>query len=149
MSHGPSRYKIDQENAQLKAEREFEQAKLDAANKAYALEIIAKFNDGARPDRAPAFFPTIRCTMVADMPIVETVCPGCGMITHTDIRHQATRWHPLAVTVAMGVAKVRCTRCGENAPFTRVPKIRADSFSDGRSYNSTWGIMPPSGTGTR
>ena len=106
MSHSPSRHKIEQENARLKAEREFEQAKLDAANKAYALEIIVKFNDRARPDRVPAFFPTIRCVMAADTPVIETVCPGCGMITHTDIRHRKERWHPLA-TVAMVVAKVQ------------------------------------------
>ncbi len=145
MSHGPSRHKIDQENARRKAEREFEQAKLDAANKAYALEIIAKFNDRARPDRVPAFFPTIRCVIVADTPIIETVCPACGMITHTDLRHKRyKRFHPLA-TVAMVVAKVECARCGDNAPFARITRIRGDGNTPVyKDYASTWGMMPPS-----
>lgn len=115
-----------------------------AASKAYARRIIALFNARAGRGRPPAFFPTIKCAIIADTPIVLTVCPGCRTITQTDLR--SLDHHPLA-TVASIIPKASCRRCSPNAPFARITEVKASygAVDDGRSPFATWGMMPPSG----
>jgi len=86
-----------------------------------------------------AFFPTIKCAMVAEMPIVLSVCPACRTITETDLRK--LDYHPLA-TIASIIPKVSCTRCRPNAPFARITAIRPAHQVD-RSPFKTWGMAPP------
>jgi hypothetical protein len=115
-------------------------AEHNASAKAYAGRIIALFNARAGRGRAPAFFPTIQCALVADMPIVRSVCPGCGQITITDLRHG--EWHPLP-TVAMVTAKASCKRCRPNTPFAKITGLSSENVDNGRNWAGTWGMMPP------
>ena len=110
-----------------------------AAAKAYAKRIIALFNARAARGRRPAFFPTIKCAMVAEMPIVLSVCPACRTITETDLCK--LDHHPLA-TIASIIPKVSCQRCRPNAPFARITAIRSAHEVD-RSPFKTWGMAPP------
>jgi hypothetical protein len=111
-----------------------------AAAKAYAHRIVALFNARAARGRRPAFFPTIKCALVAETPIVHTVCPACRTITETDLR--TIDHHPLA-TVASIIPKVSCQRCRPNAPFARIIEVKAVAGADERSPFATWGMMPP------
>ncbi len=113
-----------------------------ATAKGYAQRIVALFNARAARGRRPAFFPTIKCALVAETPIVHTVCPACRTITETDLR--TLDHHPLA-TIASIIPKVSCRRCRPNAPFARIIEIKAAVGADGRSPFATWGMMPPSG----
>jgi len=112
-----------------------------AASKAYALRIVALFNARASRGRRPAFFPTIKCALVADTPIVRSLCPACGTITETDLRK--LDHHPLA-TIASIIPRVSCTRCRPNAPFARILELKSSAAEYGkRPWAATWGMMPP------
>ena len=115
-----------------------------AASRAYARRIVALFNARAARGRRPAFFPTIKCALVADTPIVHTVCPACRTITETDLRR--LDHHPLA-TVASIIPKASCRQCRPNAPFARITEIKSSRGADGYSPFATWGMMPPSKKG--
>jgi hypothetical protein len=116
--HMPERPPNDKDERRREADAA-QRAGQSEASKAYARRIIALFNARAKLGRRPAFFPTIQCRVVADQTKLETVCPGCGMITHSHI--DKDKYHPLA-TVAMLLFKIDCSRCGERAPL---PRIRA------------------------
>jgi hypothetical protein len=112
-----------------------------AAAKAYAHRIIALFNARATCGRQPAFFPTIKCALVAETPIVLSVCPACRTITETDLRK--LDHHPLA-TIASIIPKVSCQRCRPNAPFARILELKSKAVDDGqRPWAAMWGMMPP------
>ena len=108
-----------------------------AAAKGYAQRIVALFNARAARGRRPAFFPTIKCALFAEMPIVLSVCPACHTITETDLR--TVDHHPLATIIP----KASCRRCRPNAPFARILEISAPAGADaGRSPFATWGMLP-------
>jgi hypothetical protein len=142
MPERPPNPKNERREIEAEASRRADEA---AASKAYARRIVALFNARAARGRRPAFFPTIRCALVAEMPIVHTVCPACRTITETDLR--TIDHHPLA-TIASIIPKASCRQCRPNAPFARIIEIKASAGAgDVRSPFATWGMMPPRGKG--
>ena len=137
----PSDRKFEREDAKRKAEADAKRAEEIASAEAYARRIVALFNARATRGRRPAFFPTIKCALVAEMPIVHAACPACRTITETDVR--TIDHHPLA-TIASIIPRVSCQRCRPNAPFARIVEIKAPAGADVRSPFATWGMMPPS-----
>ena len=140
MSPSPSDRQFDKQEARRKAEADASRAEQMAATKAYARRIVALFNARASRGRGYAFFPTIKCALVAETPIVRSVCPGCQQITHTDLR--GVDHHPLA-TIAAIIPKVSCKRCRPNAPFARITGLQSAATDDARPWAATWGMMPP------
>jgi hypothetical protein len=130
----PPNDKDERRQREADAARRAEQAE---ASKAYARRIMALFNARIRRGRRPAFFPTIQCCVVADETALETVCPGCGMITHNHIG--GDKYHPLA-TVAMLLFKVGCSRCGERAPLPRIRAIGSWRVDVGNPFER-WSIL--------
>jgi len=137
MPERPPNHKDERRELEAEATRRADEA---AASKAYARRIIALFNARTARGRRPAFFPTIKCVLVAETPIVLSVCPACRTITETDLRR--TDHHPLA-TIASIIPKVSCQRCRPNAPFARIIEIKAPAGVHERSPFATWGMMPP------
>jgi len=119
---------------------EHERAAQKAASRAYAKRIVALFNaraaKNAATGRGHAFFPTVTCCVVAELPVVETQCPGCGWITHTDLRTKD--YHPLA-TISTLIFKVSCTRCSPNPPLARIREVIPKS-PDYNQVGKTWGM---------
>ncbi|MBV9348126.1 MAG: hypothetical protein JOZ70_12285 [Pseudolabrys sp.] len=114
-----------------------------AAAKAYAERIVKLFNARAAKNsnldaasgRGHAFFPTIKCCVLAEMPVAATQCPGCRMITHTDLR--AKDYHPLA-TIAALIFEVSCSRCSPNPPLATIRGLIVAS-PDYNQLRKTWG----------
>jgi hypothetical protein len=123
--------------AKRKAEAEVGRVAEVADTKAYARRIISLFNARSKQGRRPAFFPTIQCCIVAEETKLETVCPGCGTITHSHI--DKDKYHPLA-TVAMLLSKIHCSRCGVRAPLPRIRAIGSWSNDVGNPFE-TWGVL--------
>jgi hypothetical protein len=118
----PERPPNDRDERRLREAAYMRRADKLADSKAYTRRIVALFNSRARRGRRPAFFPTIKCALVAEMPIVSTVCPACRTITETDLR--TLDHHPLA-TLASIIPRVSCRRCRPNAPFAQIIAIQA------------------------
>lgn len=126
MSHSKSARQYDKARAIVDATEKAERDAKREAAKLYAGRVIRAFNACVGRGRAPAFFPTIRCCVVAEQTRLETTCPGCGMITHSHV--DKSDFHEMA-TVAMLLFKIRCSRCREEAPLARIRCI--NSWSDG------------------
>src|SRR5665213_41044 len=85
----------EREHAKRKTEAGAKRAEELSHARAYAKRILALFNARAARGRRPAFFPTIKCALVAETPMVLSVCPACRVITETDLRKLDHRDHCL------------------------------------------------------
>jgi hypothetical protein len=114
MGHNPSRWKI----------RGYERAQIAnrlAAEREICSPIIKAWNAHARRHQPPRFYPTIGAALSAEVPWLEYLCPGCGMIADIDIR--TFDWHP-AATISSLIPKLPCPRCYNNPPFARLRALR-------------------------
>ena len=134
MSHSRSSRSLENEERRKRAEADAQRIEKRKRAELYAEHVLRAFNATCQRGKVPAFFPTVRCRIVAEQTRLETVCPGCGIITHSHV--EKFDCHPLT-TVAWLLFKVGCPRCGDNAPIVRVTKISSWSYD---ARNTRWGM---------
>ena len=79
------------------------------------------------------FYPTFRTALVAGLPWLEYMCPGCRQVGELDLR-EVDR-HPEA-SISTLIPQLSCRRCCPNSPFAELIRLKARSLSS-QAWRST------------
>jgi hypothetical protein len=88
---------------------------------AEAEELIRRWNRRAGRGGWPSWYPTVGTAILAGTPVLDFVCPACGVLGQLHLR--TIDRHPNA-PIGVLIPQLSCTRCRPNPPFVRLLALR-------------------------
>lgn len=112
MSHGRNRFKAEQREAHIAAQRDGRPASVVTR----AERVIAAWNVRARRRETADFFLTFATALAAGATRLAYLCPACQRLDHIDLQQFADAHHPRA-PISVVIPKLSRLWCCPNPPL--------------------------------